>query len=299
MCFVKNKALCFFCLFFFLSVSNILAADIVVVDDVGRTVVLKNPAKRIVALAPHIVENLFSAGAGDKIVAVVEYSDYPEAAKKIERVGRFDTVSIERILALSPDLVVVWGSGGGIKLIEKFKSLGLTVYVDEPSTLHSVANSIDKLSVLAGTELAGKVAATKFIDELQRLKSLNVSQEKPKVFYQLWNNPIQTVSGHHVISDAIALCGGENVFAKTKSIAPKVNLESVLSKNPDVIIASGTNEKRPEWLDAWKQWSSLSAVKSSNTYHIPPDYIQRHTLRILDGVRLMCEYIKKSHSKQN
>ena len=273
-------------------------AEISVIDDAGRTVVIKNPAERIVALSPHIVENLFSAGAGNKIVAAVEYSDFPEAAKKIQRVGRFDTVSIENILALNPDLIIVWGSGGGSKIINTLESLGLTVYVDEPSSLQSIADSIQRFSMLAGTEEVGRPVSKYFLKELERLRLDRESKHRLKVFYQLWNNPIQTINSEHIISDAITLCGGENIFSDLKSIAPKVNIEAVLQKTPDVIIASGVDSGRPDWLDDWTNWSSIPAVKGKNLYHIPPDFIQRHTLRILKGVELMCRYIENSKSAE-
>ncbi|MGH1472603.1 MAG: cobalamin-binding protein [Cellvibrionaceae bacterium] len=264
-----------------------------VTDDVGREVVLARPAEKIIALSPHIVENLFSAGAGKKIIAAVEFSDFPREAKNIQQVGRFDTISIEKILALTPDLVVVWGSGGGLKLINKLEELDLTVYVDEPSTLDSIANSIRNLAILAGTEKVGEVAANDFSRELTQLKRLG-SEKQPSVFYQLWGSPIQTVNGKHVISDAISHCGGKNIFSEVQSIAPKVNIESVLSKSPDIIIASGTDENRPLWLEDWDTWQALPAVEFSRVYHIPPDIIQRHTLRILDGVKMMCDYIQQS-----
>ncbi len=271
-------------------------AEISVVDDAGRIVVLEKPAERIVALSPHIVENLFSAGAGKNIIAAVEYSDYPEAAKKIQRVGRFDTFSIENILALNPDLVIVWGSGGGSKIINTLESLGFTVYVDEPSSLESVANSILRFSTLAGTEEIGRPVAENFLKKLERLKRDVDSKRKLKVFYQLWHNPIQTINREHIISDVMRLCGGENIFADLKSIAPKVNVEAVLQKDPNVIIASGADNTRPEWLNEWDSWDSVSAVADKNLYYIPPDYIQRHTLRILKGVELMCRYIDDSRS---
>ncbi len=278
----------------FFWLSFISCADIVVTDDVGRKVVLDEPAKKIIALAPHIVENLFSAGAGTKIIGAVEYSDYPEAAKKIQRVGRFDAVSIESILALAPDLVIVWGSGGGLKLVEKLESFGIKVYVDEPSSLDSIAKSIRHFAVLSGTKPQGELAAKNFTAALQEFKKNTSEKVELTVFYQLWSSPIQTVGGVHLISDAISVCGGDNIFSEAKSIAPKINIESILDKNPEVIIASGVNSDRPSWLDGWLEWPSLTAVKSSNLYHIPPDFIQRHTVRILRGVQLMCSQINQS-----
>lgn len=289
------RVISFVLTFIFFSFSSFLFAtepqSITLTDDAGRVVELPEPAKRVVALSPHIVENIFSVGGGEKIVAAVEYSDYPDQAKLISRVGRFDSISLEKIVALQPDLVIVWGSGGGLKFVDRLTSLGLSVYVDDPKNLKGIANSLKQFSILLGKETVGMPVANEFEQLLQQYRQQSLSTKPVSVFYQLWHNPIQTVNGDHVINDVITLCGGENIFAKTQSIAPKVNVESVLQKNPQVILASGVDDQKPAWLNEWNKWPSLSAVKSSHLYHIPPDFLQRHTLRIATGIELVCNYL--------
>lgn len=282
-------AICFFCSPSF--------AVIEVVDYLGQTVKLDKPAQRIVALAPHIVENLYTSGAGKKIVGAVDYCDFPESAKTIPRVGAISAYSIEAIVGLKPDLVIVWGSGLGGKVRYKLKKLGLTVYVDNPKSLNDISRSIRDFGVLSGTHHIAEKHSSRFDQKKSLLQQTYGDKKALGVFYQVWNDPLQTLNSESIISDVIRLCGGQNVFGDSISIAPKVSVESVIQVNPQVIIASGMGESRPEWLDEWLRWSSISAVKSSNLYFIPPDLIQRHTVRMLDGARMMCDHLEQARER--
>ena len=264
---------------------------IVVHDYLDREVKLEQPAERIIGLAPHIVENIFSAGAGDKIVAVVSYSNYPPAALQLPRIGSYHTVNYEAIVAANPDLVIMWQSGNGMKVLQTLQKLDLNVYVNEPRQLEDIARSINDIGMLAGTTHISNKHATAHLQKLTRLKKQYSDATPVSVLYQVWNDPLQTINHEHLISDVIRLCGGRNAFADAIALAPKINIESVLKRDPDVIIASGMNEQRPDWLDDWKKWNTLSAVKRNHLYFVPPDLIQRHTLRILEGAQIMCEQI--------
>lgn len=261
-------------------------------DYLGRDVVLPKPARRIVALAPHAVENLYSAGAGEYLVGAVSHCDYPEGAEKIPRVGNLSAYSVEAIVALKPDLVVVWASGRGGKIIHQLEALGLTLYASDPRRLEDVAKSLRDYSVLAGTETQGYKAAAKFDANLAQLK-LKYGNTKPvSVLYQVWHEPLQTLNDQHIISDVIRACGGSNSFGDAAVLAPKISLESVLQRNPMAIVASGMGAERPDWLGYWLQWPSLRAVKTGSLYFVPPDLIQRHTVRILQGAKLLCEHLE-------
>jgi iron complex transport system substrate-binding protein len=275
--------------FLLIAFSALAKADIQVTDYSNTLVKLDNPAQRIVSLAPHITENLFSIGAGAQIVGTVEYSDYPEAAKNIERVGGFSSLGIEKILELKPDLVIAWGSGNNQSLQDQLRNLGLNVYVDEPRRLKDIARSLKDFARLSGHEVESDALITDYLSLLEQLKR---SQQQHTVFYQIWNSPLQTVNGEHLITEVIELCGGKNIFSAEPTLAPTVSLESVLERNPKFIIASGMNAEAPEWLQEWQQFSSLQAVKLGNVKHIPPDYIQRQTLRIQEGMRRMCEILE-------
>lgn len=266
-------------------------------DYRGREVRLAAPAQRVVALAPHIVENIFSAGGGEALVGVVDYCDFPAAAKDIKNVGRISSASLEAIAAVNPDLVVVWESAGAAKILSKLESLGLPVYVSDPKNLEDVARSIRDFGVLLGSSGVAEKAAIAHEVALQQLRKQYSQRKAVSVLYQVWYEPLQTLNDEHIISDVIRLCGGNNVFGDAVTLAPKISLEAVLSRDPDVIIASGMGEARPDWLDNWTAWPSLSAVKSGNLFFIPPDIIQRHTRRILDGAAMMCEQLELARQK--
>lgn len=268
-----------------------------VTDYLDREVTLEKPARRIVALAPHIVENVYSAGAGEYLVAAVNYSDYPEAAKQLPQLGSYKAVSLERILALEPDLVVTWVSGNGPQTLQQLEQLGIPVYVDEPRELPDVARSIQDIGTLAGTQTTAQKAAEKYLQRLEQLRKTYATGQPVSVFYQVWNQPLQTLNGKHLVSDVIRLCGGYNIYSDALPLAPKVNMESILDRDPLVIVASGMGESKPEWLNDWRAWPALSAVAQNNLYFVPPDLIQRHTLRILQGAELMCEQLAQARAR--
>ena len=266
-------------------------AQVAATDFFGREVQLAQPAQRIVALGPHIVENVFSAGAGDSLVGVVEYSDYPEPAADIPRVGNFHSWSLEAIVALRPDLVIVWGSGNGADSVAALERLGIKVFVSELRHLEDIARSIRAIGTLAGTETAGEPEAQRIEREFQQLRQRYAREQPVTVFYQIWDEPLQTVNGDHMISQVITLCGGRNIFTDTALIAPRVNIESVLQSNPDAIVASGMDAARPEWLDRWRQDPAPTAVASDALFFVPPDHLQRPTARLLLGAGQLCEQL--------
>ena len=265
-----------------------------IIDDEGNLVRLEKPAERIISLAPSLTELVYAAGAGSRLIGVVEYSDYPASADSLPVVGRFDGLDIERILELKPDLIVAWQSGNPKSSITQLKNLNLEVYVAEPKNLSSIASHIEKLSVLTGTESRAQIAIQEFNSIYGELKRKYNNKSKVKVFYQLWDRPIITVGGNELINDIIELCGGENIFGDLPQLAPKIDQESVLIRNPKVIVASGSNTERPQWLDEWKLWPQLTAVAEENLYFIIPELLQRHTPRALLGTRQMCEYIDQA-----
>lgn len=264
------------------------ASAMTVEDSIGRTVTLATPANRIVALAPHIVENLYSAGAGKKIVGVVSYSNYPLKATQIQQVGSYNAFSLETIASLKPDLIIMWGSGNGMQALQKLETLEIPVFVSELRKLSDIPMDIRLLGQLAGTGKTAEAEATRIEQEFASLATQFASQEELSVFYQIWNNPLQTLNGDHLISQVIELCGGKNIFGDTKSLAPKISIESVLLRNPDTIVASGMNHARPDWLDEWQAYPSLQAVKNNAMFFVDPDHIQRPTARVIMGAKSLC-----------
>jgi len=269
-----------------------------VTDFKGSVVKLKQPAKRIIALAPHIVENVYTAGAGDKLIGVVSYSDYPEAATSLPLVGGYAKTNLEKVLELKPDLVIVWESGNSDASVARIKQLGFPVYVDQPDKLDDVAKSIRDIGILSGTSEIAETAAANYLEKIEIVRNKKLDQQPVATFYQVWNSPLQTINGNHIISDAIAICGGVNIYADESATAPVINIESILERNPEAILASGMSEARPEWLDEWKNWPSLNAVKTDNLFFVDPDHIQRHTVRILKGIDAICDQLQTAREKR-
>lgn len=262
-----------------------------VIDDNQRTVTLARPAQRIVSLAPSLTELLYAAGAGAQVVGVSEYSDFPPAARTLPIVGRYDLLDMETIVALAPDLIVAWRSGNPRSAVQSLIDLGFNVYVAEPTTIASIADHIERFATLAGTQAAGLAAAEHFREALALLDNTYRNRKQVRVFYQVWNEPLISVGGNELINDIIRLCGGSNIFDDL-GLAPKVSEEAVLLRDPAVIIASGMDASRPAWLDDWLRWPQLQAVANGHLYFVPPDLVQRHSLRVLSGTEQTCQHIE-------
>lgn len=278
--------------------ASLARAEIVLTDDAGTTLRLARPAARIVSLAPHITETLFAAGAGEKIVGAVDYSDYPPAAKNIPRIGGYSRLDLERILAAKPDLALGWVSGNSPAHLDKLRAAGIPVFLVQPKGIEDVAVNLERFGLLAGTENVARAAAREFRERLAALATRYAGRPKLRVFYQVWNRPLMTVGGSQIITDVIALCGGENVFADLTPLAPQVSVEAVLARDPEAIVASGMGEARPEWLDDWRQWTQMTAVARGNLFFIPPDLIQRPTPRLLDGAERLCTQLEAARGKR-
>lgn len=269
-----------------LAAGPVSAAPVKAVDDGGRTVGLSAPARRIVSLAPHATEMVFAAGAGDLLVGVTSFSDYPEPARKIPRVGGYGKTDAERILALKPDLVIGWQSGNSVADLAGLERLGIPVFLTEPRRLEDVPRLIESIGELAGTRQVASEAAARFRAELAELRRRYGGRQPVRVFYEIWHQPLITVNGAHLISDVIGLCGGGNVFASAGSLTLTIAAENVLAENPDAIVASGP-------LEGWRRYPRLAAVRNDHLFFIPPDLIQRQSPRILDGARQMCEQLEQ------
>jgi iron complex transport system substrate-binding protein len=273
-------------------------AQVAVQDDYGNEVRLAAPAQRIVSLSPHLTELLYAAGAGPRMVGAVEYSDFPPAARTLPRVGSDAGINLEAVLALRPDLIVAWPNAGSQKTIDRLAQLKLPVFRSEPRELEDIARTLERLGSLAGTAGTAAKEAAAFRARAAALKQRYANRPSVRVFYQVWDRPMLTVNGQHVISKVIGLCGGQNVFAALPLIAPEIDREAVLRANPDVVIASGTDTARPAWLDAWKAFPGLAAVAQKQLHAIPPDLIQRHTPRILEGAERLCRILEGARASR-
>lgn len=271
-------------------------AEVEVVDDSGQSVRLPHPAQRIVSLAPHITELLYEIGAGEYIAGTVEYSDFPEAAKSIRRIGRHNALDLETIAVLKPDLVIAWQSGNPVHHVEKIIKLGIPVYFSDPLKLADVASTLQRFGQLTGKLSNAQQAQQQFMQRYERLRKRYQHKPKVRVFYEIWNQPMMSVNGKHIINEVIQLCGGENIFASLAPLTPTVDIESVLQANPEVILASGVGDAPSPWLGEWDKWPQVTAVKNGHVYHINPDYIHRQTSRILIGAERVCDLLDKART---
>jgi len=257
--------------------------------------------QRIVALAPHSVELLYAIGAGDRIIAASEYADYPKAALNIPRVGNSNGIQIERVLALKPDLVIVWQGGNKSADIQKLQALGLNLLSTQPKKISDISQELRQLGNLTGLQQQ----ATKVIEQIE-LKYAEItrkykSKSKIKTFYQLWHDPLTSVGPESWIESLLNDCHAENIFATAYSPYPVVSIESVLVKNPQVIIIPHHSDvddlQSKEKIKIWQKWSEISAVKNDHVYMIDGDLLHRFTPRVLDGLEKLCEKIDQARSK--
>lgn len=263
------------------------SANICVKDDTLKDVCLKKPAQRIISLAPHTTEMLFSAGAGEKLVGAVDYSDYPEAALEVPRVGSHINFDLEKILALKPDLIVAWSSGNPTKQVELIQRLRIPIYFTQPQALSDIPDNINKLAKLANTKAS---AATQgFNQDFQQLKLRYAKKDRIRFFYQIWQAPLMTLNGDHIFEEVINICRGDNIFKDLPNLASTVSIENVLQANPNAIIASGMATEHPEWLEDWKKFPQIKAVKNHHLYFINPDTATRPTVRLLQGAQELCQ----------
>ena len=274
-----------------------VAAEISVEDDFGEILVLERPAQRIVSLAPNITEVLFYIGAGDQIVGADEYSNYPEQAQQITRVNNHAAANYELILSLQPDVVIAWQSGNGDKIINRIRQLGIPVFVIETRSLEDIPNLFSRFGVLSGHVEDAAQKAEDFSRRLSLLREQYNAEAEVRTFYQIWDEPLITLNGKHMVSSVIELCGGRNIFADAIPLVPYVNIESIVVADPQVIIAGGSKEEKPHWFDRWSKWGQISAVRNQHVYLIGADLMQRHSARILDGAELMCDFLQRAREE--
>lgn len=274
------------------------ASPIHVTDDTGKTISISQPAQRIIALSPHIVETLFAAGAGSKLVGAVEYSDYPPNAKSIPRVGGYAGINLEALASLRPDLVIGWETGNSPGAIEKIRQLGIPVYLSQVNTVAQIAAEIDNFGQLAGTQKTAKTASEAFRAKLAQLTQTYSSRPTVRVFYQISESPLMTIGGEQIISNALSVCGGQSIFANLTSMAPVVTQEAVLVANPEIIMTSGMEKINPQALDIWKKWPKLTATQRQNFFFIDSDLINRNGPRIIEGTQMLCKAIQTARDRR-
>jgi iron complex transport system substrate-binding protein len=268
-----------------LLVLSVRAAPLRVVDDAGQTLEFDHAPQRIISLAPHLTELLFAVGAGSQVVGVDGASDYPLAAQTLPRVGDYSRINYERILALKPDLVLVWVGGNRAADIHRLEQMGLPVLHTQATRLGDVARLLRLIGQASGHVRQGEAAAQDFSMRLAALQVRDGRNAPVAVFYQVWDRPLMTVGGTHWISDALELCGARNVFSDVRALSPVVSLEAVLRRAPALIV-SGSDA--PDMRLMWQRFSGLPAVKNQAFVRVDADRLHRLTPRLIDGVTELC-----------
>lgn len=274
------------------------AADIHIKGADGVELTLATPAQRVVALAPDLSELMYDVGAGDALKGVVDYSDYPAAAKQLPHVGDAFHVDMEKLLALKPDLVLVWEGGTPQPLIEKLRALKLPVLAIGTHELPDIASNLETLGLVTGHANGGQLAAQDFRTRLGALRHGYADQATLRVFYEISAQPLFTVGGGQSISRLMEVCGGRNIFADLTALAPTVSLEAVLARDPQVIATgNGEGDEQQRFKD-WQRWPDLTAAKQRNFIVLNDDWISRSTPRLLDAGKQLCEALQKIRDRQ-
>jgi len=257
--------------------------------------------ERIISLAPHITELVYSAGAGEKLVGVVEHSDFPMAARKLPIVGNSTTINIESIIKLAPDLIIAWKSGNRIQDIERLQSLGFGVWQTEIHQLEDIPNFIKTIGEKAGTIKTAHLKSSELLNILKSTKRKYLNQMAINAFYEIWHQPLMTMNGKQFISLALETCQANNIFSDLPLLASEVNLESVIQRDPQVILLGGESAFQESWYQDWLRYTELKAIKNQQIYKLDNDKYQRPTARLIEVLPELCKTIDKarSHYEQN
>ncbi|WP_084004445.1 cobalamin-binding protein [Terasakiispira papahanaumokuakeensis] len=265
-----------------------------VIDDSGRWVRLSEPAKRVVSLAPHLTESLYAIGAGDVIVGRDAASDYPESALSLPIMGRLPHLDREAVLAQQPDLLLVWQSGAPDAALDWLHQSGIPVYRSEPQDIEMIASTLERLGTLTGHEAKAHGLAEQLSQRWEMLGERYGSKRPLSVFVQVWAQPLITLGGGQAMTRALNQCGGVNLFADQSTLAPRVSLESVLAREPEVIL--GSADQRVS-LQKWRQWPQLPAIRSGNLMLLPKDLLSRMGPRFIEGAGRLCRQLDQARQR--
>ena len=262
-----------------------------VVDDAGEAIVLPDVPASIVSLAPHVTELLFDLGVGDRIKGTVRFSDYPEAAKLIPRIGDAFAMNIEAITAMQPDLIIGWLGGGNARAINRLRQLGFVVYMDQPKGLGSIPERTRRIGRLLGRESTSAALAAAFDRRLETLGVSSPGPDSPSVFFQISDQSLYTVNDQHIIGESIRHCGGRNIFGSIEIAVPLVSIEAVVAGAPDIIVISQPADAEDSgWIGRWQGYT-IPAVATDRVRRIDASLISRPGLRMAEGIQSLCDII--------
>lgn len=250
--------------------------------------VLGAAEQRIIALAPHITEMLYAIGAEKQLVAVSDFSDYPEQATRLPRVASYASVNLEAVLALQPDLVIAWRSGNPAADLARLQQFGIRVAYSDPLTLDDIGHELVLFGQLTGHEARASQLAQQFNQQLNQLRARYQHKRPVQVFFAMGTQPLSTVANNAWPQQMLALCGGQNIFADAKGDYPQVGIEQVIAAQPEVIIQAGRSEQSADF-HYWQRFTALPAVAKQQFLTVNADYLYRTTPRTLLGITQLCQ----------
>lgn len=253
-------------------------------------------AARVVALAPHLAELVCAAGACDQLVGAVAYSDYPESVKKLPQVGDAFAVNAEMLLSLKPDLVLSWEGGSAARPEIQLRRLGLHVESIQVEKFGDIERALLKIGSLLHTENAARQSAEAFRRRIDALTLKYRDAPKIRVFFQIQAEPVYTVNRNSPISEAIALCGGINVFADLPKLAGTISKEALIATDPQVVVW-GQQEDGARIRALWQRWPQLQAMRLQNLYAMNADTLGRATPRLAEGTEELCKVLDQARAK--
>jgi len=269
------------------------AAPLTVRDDSGQTLSLAAPVQRAVSLAPHLTELVFAAGAGDRLVGTMRYSDHPPEAARLPVVGDAFAVNLELVATLRPDLLLLWRSGTNPRQRQRLAALGLPIYANEINSVAAIADTLRRLGRLFGTEAVANAAALQTEQRWRDLRARYAQRPPVRVFYQLWHEPLMTANRGHLIDQAISACGGVNVFGALPGLTPTVSWEAAVAANPQVVVSSSSDNEVAQ-LAGWQRFTRVSAVAGGHLVVLPGHRLARMTPAFVDGAQALCEAIDRA-----
>ncbi|MCX5909917.1 MAG: cobalamin-binding protein [Deltaproteobacteria bacterium] len=262
-------------------------------DEAGRNLELPSTPKRMIATAPSVTEILFALGLGDRVVGVSSYCNYPAEALHKEKIGGYINPSLEKIVELRPDLVMGTADGDLKAFMNKVTGLGIPVYVANPKTVADVLHSIRKIGEVTGATDAAARLTSSMQKRIDTVKQKVAGRSPPRVLHILSYDPLISSAGGSFVDDLIRIAGGTNVAAQARGRHPRLSLEEVIARDPEVIILSGMLSQDPlrEQREWWARWKKISAVGHGRVHVIDADLILRPSPRIVDGLEEMARVI--------
>jgi iron complex transport system substrate-binding protein len=247
---------------------------------------------RVVTLAPNLAELMFAVDAGDQLVGVSAYTDFPPAAAELPIIGDAFAIDQEQLLILKPDILLAWDEGTPAHLLDRLRDEGYRVEVIATNGLDDVADALETIGALTGNPQQAKQAAEHYRQRIAALRERYKDTEPVRVFYQISSRPLFTVNGTHYISELLDLCGGQNIFSELGELAPMVDVEAVLSRDPEAMLAA--TDATEEAFDDWNSWPGMAANRYGNRFFMPAAEIGRATPRLVAAGQAVCEALEKA-----